>query len=512
MRTRLGASGISAAIFLFCAASKSNAAAASKEVTVLESVDHGFLMTIPGAWLALESPDSGIVLLAARNHAEIRVRALPQPLSEKALKAKVLAAYKTIKKSGAALTKKIFSMPAGADGKLFFLQFSSKGKNYCSGYFNFDGRSYGLLTTNFSAAQFKAALKSIVPAPEPTPPAPVPPPISTAPSAAPVAAPVAAVATSSAALGAPPTETTFGAQAPEHSKELAPLPKRNVGGSLFIFLVCAVISAAALGYRAFAHKKAELDQEPPPAAGAVFPFHITRHYLSFPIVFDVQDAAGQSYRGVSSRIPALIFGAGLGIYFFIHVLLQLAAFAGFSVANLDRGVLLPLAGLLSLSNLLMVVGGFFTLILRKKLKIYDGEGNLVFDIRQKLVTFSSLKFLICDAAGKQLAMIRRSGFVLVRRRWQLLDNEENVLLDFQEDSALRSIARRIFGHLWGLLRTNYVISTVDAKAGDMTREWSIGNRCKLHLTPFADLDPKLALATALFIDIVDPDRWYPWHA
>jgi hypothetical protein len=46
----------------------------------------------------------------------------------------------------------------------------------------------------------------------------------------------------------------------------------------------------------------------------------------------------------------------------------------------------------------------------------------------------------------------------------------------------------------------------------MTREWSIGNRCKVHLTPFADLDPKLVLATALFIDIVDPDRWYPWHA
>ncbi|MFI5347672.1 MAG: hypothetical protein ACHQ51_14955 [Elusimicrobiota bacterium] len=491
---------IAAAVFSLSAASASAAA--------LQSSDGAITLDVPGAWTPRESPDKGIVLWAQKGKEEIRVRALDEALSDKALKAKLDASVKKLKKDGTKVPKKLSSAALAAGGKIYFTQFVSKGKKYRSGYFNFEDRSYGLLAVNLSNSEFKAIAATLAAPPKPEP-APAPPaPVAQSTAAAPVLSTTPAPA---GALAPPPAESAPAAKTDVPAEDLAPLPERRAGFSLYVLFLIMLISAGALGYRAVAGRNRAAEEIPAPVPGAVFPYHIERQYFSFPIVFDVTDAGGQKYSGVSYRIPGLIFGAGMATYFGLKWTLQLAVLAGLDIKNAPTAVLIPVGLAMGLSSFAMLGGLILGMFIRKKLQLRDADGNLLLDVRQKLVTFSSLVFLVNDAEGNELGRIKKKGFTLIQRHWQLLDAQENVLLDIVEDSALRALARKFLGHLWGLLRTNYTISSGGAPVGDLKREWSVWNRYDLHLTPPAGLEPRLALAAVLFVDIIDPDRWHPWH-
>lgn len=515
------------AAIAFLALFHSAAAAAT-----LRSLDDGFSLNVPGKWQDAESADPVSVLLARKGREEIKIRALPEPVSDKALMAKLQATRKKLKKGGVSVPARISSAATGEGGKVFFIQFTSKGKRFHSGFFNAGGMSYGFLLTGLSNSEFKALAGSLASLPETEGPGtearvepagrtsapaaaaapsaaelPAPPP--TADTLAPGTPPAASTDT----LAAPPADAAFAAGGTTREPaDLPPLPKRNVGGSLFLVLVAVVLSAAALGYRAFSGKAREVP-EIKPVPGAIFPYRVEKRYLSFPLVFDIQDAAGQQYRAVSYRVPALMLSSGLVIYFLMKALVQLLTFAGVEQSRVPVPVMMGIVGLMSLSSFLILGGVVLGLFFRKKLKLYDPSGNILMDVCEKRMTFASQYFLIRDPAGNEVGKMKRVGFFFVRRHWQLLGGGDKVLLDIREDSAGRAIARRLLGHLWGLLRTSYIISDENGREiGGLTRDWSIWNRFTLDVQGLNSIqDPRLVMATSLFVDIIDPDRWYPWH-
>jgi uncharacterized protein YxjI len=487
---------------------------------VLRSSDRAFSLDIPGEWVAEEPASSAVVLQVKNDHAEIKVRTLAQPLTETAVKAKLQDSQKQLKASGI-VARKIYVINTAAGAKFSFMEFVSKDRRYQSGYFSLNGRTYWLVAADLTVTEFRAIPASLaalsgetgaseepaVPGAEAvtepaTPMAGAGPGQSQLP-AAPESAP--------GALDAPPAEDSFGnGGAPAADAELPPLPKRNIGGSLLLLIAAVLLSAAALGYRAYAGRDQETAEEAP-VSGSLFPFHIERRYLAFNTVFEIKDAAGQEYMATSPRVPSLLLGTGIVLYFLLKATVQGILFAGVDLMTVPTFIVVVLTKLMSLSDLLIAAGAVLFFFFRKKMKLYDPSGSLVLDVCQKRFSFASQYFMIRDAAGTELARIKRVGFVLIRRRWQLLDPEGNVLLDIREDSAGRAIARKFLGHLWGLLRTNYIVFADSSEIGGIRREWSIWNRCNLRLAPPAGLEPRLALAAALFVDIVDPDRWHPWH-
>lgn len=502
----------------------------------LKSFDDGFSLNVPGKWQSTDSTDPSSVLLAKKGRAEIKIRVLPAPAADKALAAKLQATRKKLKKGGVAVPGTISSAATGEGGKIFFIQFDSKGKKYHSGFFNLAGQSYGFLTTGLSGAEFNALAGSLAPLPEEGEPAAEPrepaaqaaapaaaaaslPPADNSgpgPAADPAADPAAASlppSPSTDTLSAPPADASFaaGAAAGREPADLPPLPKRNVGGSLSLVMIAIVLSAVSLGYRALAGKTPE-GPEAKPAPGSLFPFRVEKRYLSFPLVFDIKDAAGQQYKGVSYRVPALLLSSGLVIYFLLKALVQFMVFTGVDQNNVPTAALMAIVSLISLASFMIFLGIVLGLFFRTKLKVYDSSGNLVLDVCQKRFTFASLYFFIRDPAGNELGKMKRVGFVFIRRRWQLLGPGDKVLLDIREDSLAKAFARRLLGHLWGLLRTNYILSDDNGEIGGLKRDWSIWNRYTLDVQGLNSLpDPRLVMATSLFVDIIDPDRWYPWH-
>jgi uncharacterized protein YxjI len=475
----------------------------SARAEVLISSDRGVSLDLPGRWTALEPESDAVVLQAENDHAEIKVRALPQALTDTEFKAKLQATQRKLKKSGV-VARKIYDIPTAGGARFCFIEFDSEGRRYQSGYFTLAGRSYGLLAADLTVAEFRAIPASLAPPAAQATPAPaapaLPQPLSQPPAAAPDGDP--------GALAAPPSETLPETAAP--AADLAPLPERKVGGSLWLLLLVVLVSAGALGYRAYAGKRREAQEESPLPASAVS-FHIEKFYPAFNTVFNIRNAAGQEYRAVSPRLPTLLLGTGIVLYLLIKASVQGLMFAGVEFESVPVFILSGLSSLLSLSNLLIGLGAILFFFFRKKMKLYDASGSLLLDVCQKRFSFGSQYFMVRDASGTEGARIRRVGLVFVRRRWQLQDLEGNVLLDVREDSAGRALARKFLGHLWGLLRTNYVISAGEQEVGEIKREWAIWNRYNLRLQPPQGLDPELALATALFVDIADPDRWHPWH-
>ncbi|MCX5792930.1 MAG: hypothetical protein NTY45_12060 [Elusimicrobia bacterium] len=411
-------------LFMLCQAAVSAA--------TLKSADNGFLLNVPGKWQAAAAADPGSVLQVKKGRAEIKIRALSAFSTEKALKAKLQASQKKLRKGGVAVPNKIFTVSTEDGGEIIFLQFVSKGKRYRSGYFNLAGRSYGFLVTNLSNSEFEGIYNSLVPLQGKEKPSaearkePAAPVSAPAPAAAALPAPPANMppAVSTATLGAPPAGAAFAAGgARPKSPDLPPLPKRDVGGALWLFLIAAALSAAALGYRALARKAPE-GPEAKPVPGSLFPFRVERRYFSFPIVFDVKDAAGQQYKAVSYRVPALLLGTGVVLYFLLKALVQLLIFAGVDLGSIPPIVVALILRLLSLANIMMVVGVVLGMFFRKKLKVYDPSGGLILDICEKRLSFGSQYFLIRDPAGNGLGKIKRVGFVLIKRRWQLLDAED----------------------------------------------------------------------------------------
>jgi uncharacterized protein YxjI len=488
----------------------------------LKSSDDAFSLNVPGKWQVSESTDPRSALLAKKGKAQIKIQSLSRPATEKALTAKLQATRIKLRKGGVEVPNKILSVTTEEGIKVFFLQFVSKGKEYRSGYFNLADQSYSFLLTGLSDAEFEALSVSLVPLAEEggTSPAEQEEPAEQTAAPAPAAAELPAPpvntlpAASTDTLGAPPASDTFaaGGAKPEPA-DLPPLPKRQVGDMLMLFLAAVAVSAAALGYRAFAGRSREEVPAAPPVPGSLFPFRVERKYFSFPIVFNVKDAAGQQYRAVSHRVPALVLSSGLVLYFLLKALVQFFIFAGVEMNNVPDLVVTAILRLLSLSNFMIFIGALLTISFRKKLKVYDPAGHLFIDVCEKRLSMFSQIFLIRDHAGNALGKMKRVGFVLIRRRWQLLDNEDKVLIDIREDSSGKAIARKFLGHLWGLLRTNYKISDGNSEAGELKRDFSIWNRYTLDLASLQNPapDPHLVMATSLFIDIVDPDRWHPWH-
>lgn len=485
---------------------------------VLRSSDRVFSLDIPGEWTA-EVPSNGTVVLQVENdHADIKVRKLAQPLTDAAIKAKLQDAQAQFKKSGIQ-AKKVYVIPTASGAQFSFIEFISKGRRYQSGYFSLNGSTYWLVAADLTVTEFRAipASLALLAGEEDTSGRPADTaadtgtgPAAVGPGASSSQLP-AAPAPPPDSLDAPPAENSFGnGGAPAAPAELPPLPERNVGGSLMLLFAAVVLSAAALAYRAYAGRSRET-AEATPAAGSVFPIHIEKQYMALHTVFGIKDAAGHEYRAVSPRIPSLLLGTGIVLYLLMKAAVQGILFAGIDLHAVPELIVTVILNLMALSNYLIAAGAVLFFFFRKKMKLYDASAGLVIDVCQKRFTFGSQYFLVRDAAGAELARIKRVGLVLIRRRWQLLDPEGKVLLDIQEDSAGKAIARKFFGHLWGLLRTNYVISADNSEIGGIIREWSVWNRCNLRLDPPAGLDPRLALAAALFVDIVDPDRWHPWH-
>lgn len=115
-------------------------------------------------------------------------------------------------------------------------------------------------------------------------------------------------------------------------------------------------------------------------------------------------------------------------------------------------------------------------------------------------------YTVLDAAGRPLARLRKNYlYNIFRKRWYVVaPDSERVIAMALEDSLILSMLRRLLGPLFGILRTNFVITRGESEdvIGEFNRKFTLLDRYVLDMS--ADrgryLDRRIAVALGLMLD------------
>jgi uncharacterized protein YxjI len=204
-------------------------------------------------------------------------------------------------------------------------------------------------------------------------------------------------------------------------------------------------------------------------------------------------------------------------HFFRNLLAMLGAFlaAGAWVVALTSAAAALGPG--TFKNILAIVGtvGFFPVLViagmklarKRHVSFYTGEDKQVCVLEvlqdQKL-HFINATFTILAADGTVLGQFRKNYlFNLIRRKWDVLDQNGKVVWVAREDSIILSLVRRVVPFM-GLLRTNFIFQRPgsDTVLGEFRRKMTILDKYALDLT--ADraraFDRRIAVALGVMLD------------
>jgi uncharacterized protein YxjI len=135
----------------------------------------------------------------------------------------------------------------------------------------------------------------------------------------------------------------------------------------------------------------------------------------------------------------------------------------------------------------------------------DSEGEKLMQAHQdKKFEFFTTTFTLRDGKGRPLCRIKKNLFSnIFRKKWRMLSIAGKPLLIAKEDSIILSLLRRLLGPLFGLLRTNFVITDgADKHVGEFQRKMTILDRYSLDMRADRNrqVDRRLALAMGVILD------------
>lgn len=184
-------------------------------------------------------------------------------------------------------------------------------------------------------------------------------------------------------------------------------------------------------------------------------------------------------------------------YFVIDTAQANAAAGGVGVAFLVL-LLLPLVFTVT----------FMALCKKRHVTFYRDESKTekLFDVLQdKKIQFPIRTYTLRDASGNSLAVFRKNFlYNIFRKRWELRTVGGSVICVAKEDSIILSLLRRVLGPLFGLLRTNFLITRGEGSAvlGEFKRKFTILDRYVLDLSADRrrDFDRRQAVALGVLLD------------
>jgi len=206
-----------------------------------------------------------------------------------------------------------------------------------------------------------------------------------------------------------------------------------------------------------------------------------------------------------SYIGRSILGVMLGIFAAIIVLM---VFGILGASTESQGLMLfyfAVALLGSMSTAVFIMAMFA----KKRHVIFytnDTKQQQVLEVKQdKKFYFLMAHYTVTDDHGQPLARLRKNYiYDLLRKRWDCLTPEGDLLCIAKEDSVILSLLRRVLGPLFGLLRTNFHFYSRDGQdvIGEFNRELTLVDKYVLDMSEDRTrmLDRRIAVAMGVMLD------------
>lgn len=125
--------------------------------------------------------------------------------------------------------------------------------------------------------------------------------------------------------------------------------------------------------------------------------------------------------------------------------------------------------------------------------------------QDKKLEMITATFTVLDENNKLLGTFSKNYlYDILRKRWECRDRSGNLLFIAREDSIIKSILRRLFGPLFGLLRINFIFCDPanNSVMGVFNRSFTILDRYVLDMGDDSRkrIDRRLALAMGVMLD------------
>lgn len=139
----------------------------------------------------------------------------------------------------------------------------------------------------------------------------------------------------------------------------------------------------------------------------------------------------------------------------------------------------------------------------------EAKGEKLLEILQdSKYQFMNVTYTIRDGAGTVIALLKKNVFTnILRKRWLCTTPDGAGICHAVEDSPVKALLRRVLGPLFGLLRTNFIITDGNGVQilGEFNRTMSIMDRYVLDMSRDTSrhVDRRIALAIGVMLDTAE---------
>ena len=498
------------------------------------SKDGRFTIDLPSGWTTAQKPAAGAVLSVVKGSSRIDFKTVPECKTEACIEQKtqddlVEVKNKKMQVVGNTYTgEEIKRIDFSTGEPFFYISFFTAKNDFSSGYFLISGNAYSVLAKDLSYAQTDLIFSLISPV-QTTAQPPVLEMDMEDERAYDIEA-LPAVSQESLLTEQPlqpvqiqPGEQTKPAASSARKRaRLRTLVTRNMppyiqqlghGFDVIVLLLFlyVLVQAGALAARFFI-KPNETEEQVNPHSP--FPIRFRRLYGTPSLIFRARDNQGNVLLSLSGRWDSLFLFGGLML---IVAAILVMAFTGvlestaiIKISAFTYNTIYSAVSLIiPLGFVIFICGLLWSQLVLRQFALYDGKGHKAVYVVQRGFGLKKECYLAYFVKSKEVFLLERKRFAFLRQ-WQLLDKQRNVLAHITEDSTGKALARKLTGHLWGLLRASYRIEGPMDSTGYIENTRSAFDRFVCNMDKPQALASRDLLVAALIINIRDRDKWYPW--
>ena len=473
------------------------------------SQDGGFAISLPTKWQSAETID-GEVLRLQNGENRITVTPLTKCKELSCLEKITNGRVKQVKNKKFKLVKNTYS---GEEIKrtefstldpLLHFSYTANGQNYTEGYFLADSKGYKIEIVGLPYLEAETYLPFISPKPREVEDLPV---LTEEEQVLeenidlPEIQEIQRQTLSQTLASKEEIKTEKKTQKIQLSKELSIL---GIIVFLYVFMLTGFFS-----YNIFFSQKYD---KTPTNPKSFYPIRGARLYGSPDLFFRFYDSQGQNFIVTSQRWASfLIVGGFYGALFFfvLHFVLASVLKQGAQLHPMLANTALSLCYLFVAFGIIFMIGGkVLEIMFPPSIFIYSEKGTVIFKIIRKGSGLFNYAYLIMTGNGETVFRIETPKLFL-RRKWMLFDKTGEIAL-IKEKSLLKALARKIFGHLGGSLRADYVIKGKNESRGEIISLRRAGTNYQIDIDKPQAFSPLAMLTGVAVISVVDRDKYYPW--
>lgn len=506
---------------------------------VFTSSDGRFTMDMPSGWVKVKNPPADSVLSLSKGSARIDIKTMPDCNTESCLERKVATDLANVKSKkmkvvGNAYTgEEIKRIDFSTGEPLFYISFYTQRNDFSAGYFLIDAKPYSILAKDVSYAQADLLFSFISPLENPAPAAADPmmdldsaraynitaaPAVQEETLQAPVSA-QAPVAAPAAQPQSTPKKSFFSRFKRFKINTLVtpsmPPYIRSLGHGFDAFVILVglfvVLQLGALAVRFFVHP---YHPDGPVNPNSPYPIAFRRLYGTPSLIFRAKDNRGNVLLALATRWDSLFIFAGTILVLLALLVLAvtsvLETFKWLSISAFAFNTIYSACSLvIPLGILVFFCGVVWGQLILREITFFDKKGKKAVIVLQKGFGLTSERYEVYFASSKDIRILERRRFSFYRQ-WKVMDKENHTLANIAEDSKTKAVVRKLTGHLWGMLRTSYVIDGIMDSRGEIRSSAAAFNQFTCNMDKPQAVDARDLLVAALVINIRDRDKWYPW--